>query len=140
MSEGPLMKDEVHAAVGAAIEVHHQLRHGFAEAVYEEAFEIELSIRGPSYVPKLQTPIFYKGRERNNRYEADVCCFGAVIVESRSAQCLTSADQGQLLNYLKATSHEVGLLINFGAIGRLAWKRMVRTDRYPVDLEDIFDQ
>ena len=124
-----LLRDEVYAVVGAAIEVHRELRHGSAEAVYQEALEMELSLRQIPSAAKMRLPLFYKGRQLRKYYEADVCCYQQLIVELKAEKCLTTVDQAQLLNDLTATKLQVGLLINFGAQGRLEWKRMVRTQR-----------
>ena len=139
MNEELLLKDEVYVVVGAAIEVHRELRHGFAEAVYQEALEIELSLRQVPFVPQMRLPLFYKGRPLRKWYEADVCCFGKLIVELKAEQCLTTADQAQLLNYLKATNLQVGVLVNFGSQGRLEWKRMVRSQRGTIDFDEHMD-
>ena len=120
-----LMKDEVFAIVGAAMEVHSVLGHGFLEAVYQEAMEMEMSDRGIPFVAQAQITIEYKGRPLQKRYIADILGYGQVIVELKSAAALTEIDEAQLLNYLRATSHRVGLLINFGSTGKLEWKRMV---------------
>jgi GxxExxY protein len=124
-----LLREEVYAVMGAAIEVHRELRHGFAEAVYQEALQIELSLRQIPFAAKMRLPLFYKGQQLQKYYEADVCCYERLIVELKAEKCLTTVHQAQLLNYLAATKLQVDLLINFGAQGRLEWKRMVRTQR-----------
>ena len=134
-----LLRDEVYAVVGAANEVHRELRHGFAEAVYQESLQIELSLRQIPFAAKTRLPLFYKGRQLEKYYEADVCCYGQIIVELKAETCLTTADQAQLLDYLKATNLQVGILINFGSRGRLEWKRMVRTERAFIDLSEPLD-
>ncbi len=57
---------------------------------------------------------------------ADLVCFENIIVELKALDHLSSRDEAQLLNYLKATGLRVGLLINFGSANRLEWKRLVR--------------
>jgi len=121
-----LLKDEVYAVVGAAIEVHRELGHGFLEAVYQEAMEIELSDRDISYVPQLSLPIYYKGKRLQKEYVADLVCYDQVIVELKALTQLTGKEESHILNYLKATGLRVGLLINFGSTGRLEWKRFVK--------------
>jgi GxxExxY protein len=58
-------------------------------------------------------------------YVADFVVFGEIIVEIKAQEQLTSRDEAQLLNYLNATGKRVGLLINFGSVGKLEWKRFV---------------
>ncbi|MFT3786325.1 MAG: GxxExxY protein [Tepidisphaeraceae bacterium] len=121
-----LLADEVYVIVGAAIEVHRELGCGYLEGVYQEAFEREFAIRGIPFEAQKELTIYYKGERLNKTYFADVLCYGKVIVELKVLRELTSREESQLLNYLKATGLRVGLLINFGAEGVLDWKRMVR--------------
>jgi GxxExxY protein len=121
-----LLKDEVYAIIGAAMEVHRELGSGFWEGAYQEGMEIECSDLGIPFLPQCELPIFYKGRQLKKRYFADLVCFGQIIVELKALDRLTGREEAQLLNYLKATGLRVGLLINFGAHGQLEWKRMVR--------------
>ncbi|HEX8915609.1 MAG TPA: GxxExxY protein [Humisphaera sp.] len=121
-----LLKDEVYAVVGAAIEVHREYGAGFLEAVYQEALEIELGDREIPFVAQPKLLLTYKGRQLKKTYEPDFVCFGQMIVEIKALDRLSGVEEAQLLNYLKATGLRVGLLINFGAHGRLEWKRFVR--------------
>ncbi|CAG0943379.1 hypothetical protein ANRL1_01320 [Anaerolineae bacterium] len=121
-----LLKEEVYAVVGAAIEVHRELGDGFLEAVYQEAIEIELASRGISFESKKPLAIFYKGRQLEKKYEPDLICLGKLVVELKALDRLTKKEESQILNYLKATGFRVGLLINFGSTGKLEWQRFVR--------------
>src|SRR3989338_1203205 len=121
-----LLKDEVYAIVGAAVEVHKALGPGFLEAVYHEALEIESDLRQLPYVSRQRLRLYYKERLLEKEYEADLVYFGKVIVELKALDCLTSREVAQVLNYLKATGLRVGLLFNFGSNDRLEWKRLVR--------------
>lgn len=120
-----LLKDEVYAIVGAAIEVHRELGYGFLESVYHQALNIELNKRNVPFASEQKLPVYYKGERLDADYRADFICYEKVIVERKAMDRLTSREEGQLLNYLKATKLQVGLLINFGSKGRLDWKRMV---------------
>ena len=119
------MKEEVYEIVGAAIEVHRVLGPGFLEAVYQEAFEIELRQREISFVAQKRLEIVYKEHVLKANYIADVVCFDQIIVELKALERLSGREKAQLLNYLKATGMQVGLLINFGSSGKLEWKRYV---------------
>ncbi len=121
-----LFKDEVYAIIGAAMEVHNVLGSGFLEAVYPEAMEIEEQARDIPYESHQKLKIMYKDRALEKEYEADQVCYGQIIVELKALDRLTSREEAQLLNYLKATGLRVGLLINFGSVGKLEWKRLVR--------------
>lgn len=120
-----VLKDEVYAIVGAAIEVYNELGSGFLEAVYQEAMEIELELRGISFERQKQLCIYYKGRCLEKKYFADLLCFGNVLVELKVMREIGRGEESQLLNYLNATGLRVGIIINFGDPGRLDWKRMV---------------
>ncbi len=121
-----LLKEEVFAIVGAAIEVHRELGPGFLEAVYQEAMEIELASRHIPYEARKTLTICYKGRPLKKVYEADLICYGQIIVELKALDRLSGREEAQVLNYLKATGLQVGLLINFGSHPRLEWQRLVR--------------
>jgi GxxExxY protein len=120
-----IFKDEVYAIVGAAIEVHRELGHGFLEGVYQEAMQIELEGRKIPFEPQKELRISYKRRKLQKEYFADLICYGNIIVELKALDQLSGKEEAQLLNYLKATGLRVGLLVNFGSHGKLEWKRFV---------------
>ena len=122
-----LCKEEVYAIVGAAMEVYNELGPGFLEAVYQEAMEIELTLRGIPFQAQKELTIYYKGRPLNKKYTPDLLVVDKVVADLKALDQLTSKDESQLLNYLKATRWEVGLMVNFGAPRDLEWKRMVRS-------------
>jgi GxxExxY protein len=120
-----LLKEEVYAIVGAAMEVHTVLGAGFAEAVYQEAMEIEFRGRGITFERQVDVPVWYKGSLLECAYVADFVCFGSVIVEIKAIRELANRDEAQTINYLRATKLRVGVLMNFGDPGRLDWHRFV---------------
>jgi GxxExxY protein len=119
-------KKEVYAVVGAAMEVHREKGCGFAEPVYQECMEIELAGRKVPAEAQKEMAIFYKGRQLKKTYLADFVAFGKIIVELKALDKLTSREESQVINYLKSSGLEVGVLINFGALS-LEWKRIVLT-------------
>ncbi len=121
-----LYGDETYAVVGAAIEVHRQLGPGFLEPVYQEALEIESSTQGIPYVAQMSLPIHYKGQLLKKGYIADFVFYDKIIVEIKAISVLSSVNEAQLMNYLKATGFRVGYLFNFGSEGKLERKRLVR--------------
>ena len=121
-----LLREEVFAIYGAAIEVHKCLGSGYLEAVYQEALEIELGRSGVPFESQKPLAIRYKDVLLTKGCVADPVCYGKILVELKASTRLTTIDEAQLLNYLKATGFRVGLLINFGSSGTLERKRLVR--------------
>lgn len=107
-------QDEVYAIVGAAMEVQNQLGLGFVELVYHEALNIELGLRGIPFETEKEIEIIYKGHLLERVYKADLVCYDSIIVELKAVEKLKSEHTAQLLNYLKATKKQMGILINFG--------------------------
>jgi GxxExxY protein len=126
-----LYKDEVYAIVGAAMDVYNDLGPGFLENIYQEAMEIELESRKIPFKTPQEIHIKYKGRTLKKFYIADLVCYDKIIVELKATDKLTLRDEGQLINYLKATGLKVGVLINFGHYPSLEWKRLVFTKEPP---------
>jgi GxxExxY protein len=112
------------AIIGAALEVHRALGPGHLEAVYHEALQIELDLRGMPYASKPEIAIEYKGRMLRRHYEPDFVIYNRVVVEIKAQSALSPVDEAQLINSLKCCRKEVGLLINFGEPS-LCWKRFV---------------
>ena len=113
-----------YAIIGAAMEVHRQLGHGFLEAVYQEALAIELIARGVPFQREVELPVSYKGTPPHCTYKADFICYEVIIVELKALAKLTGVELAQVINYLKATGFPLGLLLNFGAPS-LEHKRVV---------------
>jgi GxxExxY protein len=122
-----LYKDEVYAIIGASMDVYNELGPGFLEAVYQEAMEIELTRRGILFVSQPELPIFYKGERLKKYYIADFLIYDKIMIEIKALNSLTSHEEAQLLNELKITRTQLGLLINFGSDQKLEWKRRIYT-------------
>lgn len=115
---------QTYAIIGAAMEVHNQLGCGFLEAVYQEALEIELKLQGIPVAREVALPVSSKGNPLNCSYRADFICYGEIVVELKALSRLTTVETAQVLNYLKATGLQRGLVMNFGA-ARLQHERLV---------------
>ena len=104
-----------YAIIGASMEVHRQLGCGFLETVYQEALAIEFSKQNIPFRREVRLPIHYKGQLLATVYCADFICFDSVVIELKALARMSGTEEAQLINYLKATGYEVGLLLNFGA-------------------------
>ena len=122
-----MQKDQQsHAIIGAAMEVHRELGCGFLEAVYQGALALEFQDREIPFRAEVPLPVRYKGKLLTCGYRADFVCYEDFLVETKAITELTRADDAQLINELKATGLQRGLLLNFGAPS-LQFKRLVRT-------------
>jgi len=106
-------EDITRQIIRAFYTVYNALGHGFLEKAYEKALAIELRKMGLDVVQQAPITIYYAGQVIGEYY-ADLLVAGTVIVEIKAAQKLIKQHEAQLLNYLKATPYEVGLLLNFG--------------------------
>jgi len=93
--------------------VYNTLGYGFLEKIYENALTIELRSLGLKVIQQAPIIVTYKDQEIGH-YEADLLIEDAVIVELKATRNLAPEHEAQLLNYLKATPIEIGLLLNFG--------------------------
>lgn len=117
---------QTYAIIGACMAVHNELGHGFLEAVYQEALEIEFTRRGIPFVREKPLIVYFTGIPLRTRYDADFFCYDSIIVELKALSALAPSHHAQTIHYLKATRCERGLLVNFGA-PRLEYKRLIFT-------------
>jgi GxxExxY protein len=94
-------------------DVYNELGHGFLESVYERSMEVALNSMGLKVCRQIDIPVSFRG-QRVGVFTADMLIQGCVLLELKAARCLDQSHQAQLLNYLRATEIEVGLLLNFG--------------------------
>lgn len=109
----PKHTDVTQKIIGAFFKVYNTLGYGFSERVYQNALVIELLALGLKVEVQKQIAVYYAGT-MVGEYYADIVVNGVVIVELKAVPRLLPEHEAQLLNYLKATPIEVGLLLNFG--------------------------
>lgn len=97
------------------MKVYNELGSGFLEKVYQEALEIELKSGGIPFQREAQISICYKGVQLQQTYIADFICYDCIIIELKAVTELTDTHRAQVYNYLKATSKDLALLVNYGA-------------------------
>ena len=94
-------------------EVYNELGHGFLESVYHRSLLLALESVGLNVCSRMAIPVWFRGTQVG-RFEADLLVENCVLLELKAVRTLDSSHQTQLLNYLRATEIEVGLLLNFG--------------------------
>ncbi len=113
MNEEYLYKDLTSEIIGCFYNVYNKLGYGFLEKVYENALKYELEKKGFKVEKQRPIHVFYD-ETKVGEYFADLIVDDAVILELKAAESLCEEHEYQLINYLKATNIEVGLLLNFG--------------------------
>jgi GxxExxY protein len=104
---------DMYDAVGVAMEVHKTLGRGLAEQVYQEAFALEMRLRGMQIEREKELRLHYKGILMEKTYFADFI-YKNIIIEFKSVEEITSNHRAQLMNYMRITQQERGILFNFG--------------------------
>ena len=114
-SERPRLIDEelTGKVIGAFYTVYNTLGYGFLESVYSRALAIELRRRGLRVDREVSITVYYEG-EVVGRYRLDLLVEGRLALEIKAGKSLAPTDRDQLLNGLRASNHEVGLLLHFG--------------------------
>ena len=114
---------ESYDIIGCMMRVHRELGCGFLEKVYQEALEHEFIANGIPYKREVNLKIYYKGVPLQQEYIADFVCYDKIIVELKAISKLSDIEKAQVINYLKATGYELGILANFG-------ETSLRTERF----------
>lgn len=99
--------------IGVFYEVYNELGHGFLESVYQKAMVIAFQERGISFEQQVEIPVWFHNQPAGIFY-ADLLIENTVIIELKAVRSIDPSHEAQLLNYLRATNIEVGLLLNFG--------------------------
>ena len=122
-----LFKEETYSIIGFCMEVQKTLGYGFMEVIYKDAIEVEFVNNGLPYLREAPMSVKYKDQKLRHQFVADFIVFGTIIVEVKSTDKGIIDDHvAQILNYLRVSGNNVGLIINFGK-RRLEYKRLVIT-------------
>lgn len=108
-----LHEDLTDSIIKTFFDVYNELGHGFLEKVYQNSLFIELKNRGFKVEAQKQIKVYYKN-VAVGQYYADLVVNDLIILELKAAEGIIKEFEFQLINYLKATEIEVGLLLNFG--------------------------
>lgn len=106
-------------------EVYNELGYGFLEKVYQNAMYFELKSQGFKVEAQKQIKVYYKS-QIVGEYFADIIVEDSITLELKACECLMDEHQAQLLNYLRATKVEIGMLLNFGT--EPEFKRLIYTN------------
>ena len=120
-----VFKEESYKIIGACFEVYKEKGNGFLEAVDEECLSMEFSEQSIPFGEKPKLRLHYKGRDLKQTYEPDFLCFERIIVEIKAVKRLADEHRAQVINYLKATDTQLGLLVNFGHYPKIEHERFV---------------
>jgi GxxExxY protein len=121
-----VFKAESFAIQGAIFDVYREMGCGFLESVYQECLERELCRREIPFAAQKKLKLFYKGEPLRQVFQPHLICYGKIIVELKAVKDLAPEHAAQVLNYLKATGMNLGLLVNFGSYPKVTIKRFAR--------------
>ena len=119
-------KDESYRIMGACFEVYNEKGCGFVEPVYQGCLALELGFQGIPFQEQVELVLKYKGRQLRQAFKPDFVYYEKIILEIKAVSALTDQDRAQVHNYLKATGHKLGLLVNFCHHPKVEWERIVR--------------
>jgi GxxExxY protein len=111
--DGLKHKELTGKVIGVFYQVYDELGHGFLESVYQKCLGIALEEAGLTVCWPVTIPVWFRGKQVG-RFEGDMLVEKSVLLELKAVRALDGSHQAQLLNYLRATDIEVGLLLNFG--------------------------
>ena len=121
------LQQETYQIIGLCMEVQRILGYGFSEVIYKDAMELEFIDNDLAYRREKKYSVSYKNKQLEHQFYVDFSCFEQVIVEVKSSdKGITPDHVAQILNYLKVTGCEVGLLVNFGR-RKLEYQRFILT-------------
>jgi GxxExxY protein len=119
-----IYREESYRIMGACFEVYKDKGCGFLEAVYQECLELEFSGQGIPFMAHQKLHLSYKGHPLKQTYEPDFVCHDKIILEIKAVSALTDEHRAQVHNYLRATGHRLGLLVNFGHYPKVESERI----------------
>jgi len=106
-------KEITHQIIRVFFDVYNELGHGFLESVYQKSLAVAFQSAGVNVRTRVKIPVWFRG-QRAGQFEGDMLVEERILLELKVARCLDRSHQAQLLNYLRATDIEVGILLNFG--------------------------
>ena len=111
-SKNGLLADKTEKIIKCFYNVYNTLGYGFLEKVYKNAMCIELKEAGFEVDCEYPITVYYKGHNIGD-YKSDILTDKEIFLELKAGECLVQADENQLINYLRSTEIEVGLVLGF---------------------------
>ncbi len=122
-----ILKDEVYAVVSCAMEISNGLGHGLIEKNYENALAVEFSFREIPFLQQVRYPVKWRN-VKVGEFIPDLIAYDQIIIETKTIDQISDLERGQVLNYLRITGLQLGLILNFKK-PRLEWERIALTRR-----------
>ncbi len=120
-----VFREESYRIIGACFEVYKDKGNGFLEPVYQECLAMEPAEQRIPFEEKPRLRLEYKGRPLKQEYVPDFLCIEEIILEIKAVKRLADEHRARIINYLKATGKQLGLLVNFGHYPRIEHERFV---------------
>lgn len=122
-----ILKDEVFALVSCAMEISNGLGHGLREKNYENALAVEFTHRRIPFEQQVHFPVTWRN-VKIGEFIPDLIAYEQIVIETKTIDCITDLERGQVLNYLRITNLPVAPILNFKK-PRLEWERIALTRR-----------
>ncbi len=122
-----ILKDEVFAIVSCAMEISNGLGHGLIEKNYENALAVEFAFRKIPFLQQVRYAVNWRN-VKVGEFIPDLIAYEQIIIETKTIDYITDFERGQVLNYLRITGLQVGLILNFKK-PRLEWERIALSQR-----------
>jgi GxxExxY protein len=129
MKEELIYEKESYKIRGAVFEVYRQIGCGFLESVYQDCLSREFRYQKVPFDSQKILRLYYRGELIEPVFVADFVCFDKIIVELKAISAITPIHEAQVMNYLKMTGMQLGLLVNFGSHPKATVKRIVNTTK-----------
>jgi GxxExxY protein len=126
--------------IGVFYDVYNELGFGFLESVYRNSLRLALSEKGLLVEQEVAVSVFFRGHNVGD-FRADLVVNGTILLELKTADQIVAAHESQVLNYLRSTALELGIILNFGPkpqVRRLLLEIHENIPRY-MGQEDLFD-
>ncbi|MCL2349364.1 MAG: GxxExxY protein [Planctomycetaceae bacterium] len=129
MKDELIYEKESYVIRGAVYEVYKQIGCGFLESVYQDCLAREFRIQNVPFEPQKTLRLHYRDELIEPVFVADFVCFNKIIVEIKAISKIVPIHEAQVMNYLKMTDMQLGLLVNFGSYPRATVQRIVNSQK-----------